>query len=60
MAVVLNVGSATHRWGVEIEDIMNQSWCECKMKIHLLTNKLIGSYKAGSLVYSYRTTIQAC
>jgi len=41
---------------------MNQFWWECKMKMHLFTIKLIGRprYKAGSLVYSYRTTIQAC
>jgi len=30
------------------------------MKMHLFTIKLIGRYKAGSLVYSNRTTIQAC
>jgi len=46
-------------WGVEVEDIMNQFWWEYKMKMHLLTTKLVGRYKAGSLVYSYRTTIQA-
>jgi len=30
------------------------------MKMHLFTTELSGSYKAGSLVYSYRMTIQAC
>jgi len=65
--VVLNVWHAPHRWGVakfwwgvEVEDIMNQSWWEYKMKMRLLAIKLIGRYKAGSLVYFYRTTIKAC
>jgi len=50
-------------WGVEAEDIMNQFWVECKMKMHLFIMfiiKLIGRYQAVSLVYSYRTTTQAC
>jgi len=64
--VVLNVGPAPHWWcvakfwwGVEVEDIMNQFGWQYKMKMHLLTTKLVGRYKAGSLFCSYRTTIQA-
>jgi len=53
-------GVAKFWWGVEVEDIMNQLWWEYKMKMHLLRRKLTGRYKAGSLVYCYRTTIQAC
>jgi len=63
--VVLNVGPVPHRrgvakfwWGVEVEDIMNQFWWEYKMKMHLLTNRLIGTKLA--LVYSSRITIKAC
>jgi len=37
-------------WGVEVEDIMNQSWWEYKMKMRLLTIKLIGRYKACLLL----------
>jgi len=57
-SVVLNVGRGKILVGVEVEDIMNQFWWEYIMKIHLPTIRLIG--KAGSLVYSSRTTIKAC
>jgi len=38
---------------------MKQFWWEYKMKRHLFTIKLIGRCRAVSLVYPYRTTIQA-
>ena len=44
---------------MEVEENYEPVLMEYKMKIDLLTTKLIGRYKVGSLVFSYRSTIQA-